>query len=314
MGLTIVILVISGALHSRSQAPLRTESAQTWVDRVLPLITQSTAQGSEINQVRANALSLSGTTVVGELDTVAAGAARTLKRFRALDPPPEVASASGLLETTLVVRAQASRALAKAMSEELSGAGPYGPAPAVAIGTAAQDFQVADRAYQLFSRAMPKLGVSIPSSVWLSNPSLYSTNNVTVFLAALKAKTSTAPVHDGAVVAVTTNPSPLSVKGHTELIQATSTLSLQVVVADLGNQPETNVPVTATINPAKKGTTATQHTTVSLIAGLAETVTFSGFAPPATGTFQLTVQLGVVPGETNTANNTKTLTLQETSS
>lgn len=312
-GLTIVILVISGALHARSQGPLRTESAQAWVDRVLPLISQSTSEGNEINQVRVNGLTMSGQTVVGELNTAATDATRTLKRFRALDPPADVTAASGLLQTALTVRAQAAKSMASAVSEALSGTDAK-PPPAASIAGAAQNFQVADRSYVLFAKAMPDLGVKIPSSVWLPNPGLYGRNSLNVFLAALKARTSTAPVHDVAVVAITTNPSPLSVRGHVQMIEPASTVSMDVVVANLGNQPEFNVAVSVTISPPKKGTTATRHVTVNLAAGQAETVAFSGLHPAGAGTFQLRAQIATVTGETNTANNAKTLTFQQVSS
>ncbi|MGH9105263.1 MAG: hypothetical protein ACRDZX_05385, partial [Acidimicrobiales bacterium] len=48
--LTILVLLVDASMHARSPKPQATLNGQAWVDKVLPDIAASTAQGREVAQ------------------------------------------------------------------------------------------------------------------------------------------------------------------------------------------------------------------------------------------------------------------------
>ncbi|MGH9059396.1 MAG: hypothetical protein ACRDZY_07800, partial [Acidimicrobiales bacterium] len=190
--LTLFVLLIDASIKSRSSAPLQTLSEQAWVDRVLPIVTQSTEQGQQIDQIRAGGLKMQASAINAQLTQTANAAKGIYKQVTALKPPPIVAGPSGLLAACLLVRANAAASLSQAMNAELSG-----PRPSVtsdpqlpAIARAGEDFQISDRAFTLFSQNMPNVGVRIPSSRWVSDTSQYDTANLQAFLLSLRNATN----------------------------------------------------------------------------------------------------------------------------
>ena len=88
-------------------------------------------------------------------------------------------------------------------------------------------------------------------------------------------------------------------------VKVSADLAFVVTVEDSGDFQEVNVPVTLTIKPA--GTTIMRRRPIQLIQpAQQQTVTFSNFNLP-TSAFgakaTVKVDVGPVPGETNTANN-----------
>jgi hypothetical protein len=301
---TIVVLAVNTAMSARSPAPARELAKQSYLDQVLPAVEQSTQEGKDIDTVRTQALTLGVTTINGRLQEVTANADQTLAQVRRLKPPTSLQTAHDLLVATLAMRADGADAFRRAMAGAISGRG--SASPVQEIIDVGRDFDAGDRAYALFAKAMP-LTAPMPASQWLTNPVNYSATEVASFLAGLKSAASLAPVHDLSVVLVTTDPAAVSSSPSSEVLPISKILDLQIVVANLGNQSEKKLTVTATIAPSASGPSQMVRDFADLSPGQRRTVRLGGLrAQPGTPT-TLTIKIDSVTGETNTADNTKVI-------
>lgn len=302
---TVVVLAVNAAMSARSPAPARELAQQSYLDQVLPAIQQSTQEGRDIDTVRTQAVTLGAPTITSRLQEVSFSANQTLAQIQHLTPPASLQTAHDLLVAALAIRADGADAFRRAMDGAISGRG--SASPMQAIVDVGRDFDAGDRAYALFAQAMPNT-IPIPASQWLTDPVNYTPTEVTIFLAVLRSAASLAPVHDVTVVLFTTDPAAVSSSATTEILPISKILNLQIVVADVGNQPEKNLTVTATIAPAADGPSQMVRDFVDLTPGQRRTVDLGGLrAQPGTPT-TLTVKIDTAPGETNTADNSKVIT------
>ncbi|HXR21442.1 MAG TPA: hypothetical protein VN786_02695, partial [Acidimicrobiales bacterium] len=246
--LTMLVLLIDASMHARSEQPGATMTSDAWVDRVLPEIARSSAQGREIARLSSSRLTSNSDVVSNELTKIAAAAAATYEAVASYEAPSEVSPAAGLLDACLAARKAGSSQLASAVLDLVRGDGPT--SALLKMGTAAADFKVGDNAYQLFAQAFPKLGVRMPGSQWATGTSLYQPSSLGAFASRLLAGVSRSPQHHLAIDSIATVPPALSLQGKVEILSPASTLSVTVVVADLGQSSEHGVRVTATITPA----------------------------------------------------------------
>jgi hypothetical protein len=299
---TLLVLLIDAALQSRSTGPGQQLAAGAWVDRVLPIVTTSTAEGQQIAGIWNNGLQTPPSSLTAQLDQVAAGSAHAYQQVVALHPPANVAGAAGLLEASLLTRSQAASALRAALQPVLQGgsgaptttATTSGPDPVVtAIQTAGNDLQIGDQAYQLFLHSLPKLGVTMPASVWAGDPSPYQTAKAELFVTSLRNALQGTPVHQLKIYSVALTPSPVSLRGETQILPSSPTMAVTVVVADVGNQPEKNLTVTAAISSG--GNSSSVRDFVDLSAGQAHAIPEMGPLSPPQGV-PVTMTITVTPG------------------
>ncbi len=286
---TLAVLLVDASLKSGSPSPVRDLNTAAWMDRVLPLIGQSTDEGNQINQVRRGALTMPATAISSQLHAAATAAAQNYRKVIGLRPPADVNAAGGLLEACLLVRSQSASAMAGAYDQALSSAPPQSPTdPAVqAIVDAGRDFEVADRAYQLFLGALPTAVAKPTNSVWVPDPSQYDPGNLVIFLTSLRNATNLTPVHQVTVVAVTTTPASVSTQGSVEVLPPSKQIGVSIVLADTGNQAEKNLTVTATIAPSAGASSVRDF--VSLTAGSAQSLSIGPLNPPLGVPVTLTV-------------------------
>ncbi len=304
---TATVLAVNAAVSARSPAPARQLAEQSYADEVIPLIQGSTQQGQDVDGVRTQALSLGGLEISSRLGRVASDAQTTLRSVERVTPPKEVATAHSLLVATLAIRAEAAQALQRAMTAALSGDDIQ--TAVSSLVTVGQDLTAGDRSYQLFTRTAAFLGDSFPASSWVTDGTAYTAAGLLVFITSLRSATTLSPVHDTAVVVVTTDPAPVSLDGASQVLPPSTLLSLQIVVADIGNQDEHNLTVSATITPSAMGPSQMVRDFVDLVPGQRRTVDLGGLrVQPGQGT-TLTVKIDVVPGETSTADNVKSIPL-----
>ncbi len=284
--LTIIALLVDASVHARSPKVQATLSSFQWVDKVLPQITASTAQGNEIALVSTAALPAGAEAASKELDTVAANANSTYRYVVNADPPVSVSSADGLLQACLDARKQGAAAMASAVHQLLNGEGANA---AVAQMTAAvADFEVGDSAYRLFEAEVPKLGATVPSSRWV-NPGSYQTPALLAFAHRLLAARPKAPAQTLALDSVSTTPTALSLQGKTEVLSPASSFSVTAVVADNGQSSLHGVIVSATVSPAQGGPSQQVSSTVDLTPGQATAVALPGLRPPLSVAVTVTV-------------------------
>jgi hypothetical protein len=296
---TLLVLLIDASLHSRSSGPGQQLAAGAWVDRVLPIIATSNAEGQQLAGMWTQGLQSSSTGLTSELQQLAAGADSTYHEAIALRPPDTVAGAAGLLEASLLARAEATSALRTALGPTLTGTAPPAnslqPAdPSITrIQNVGADLKVGDQAYQLFLRSLPPLGVKIPASTWVADSTPYQAGPAQLFLTTLQNALSTTPVHELKIYSVSTSPPAVSTSAHVEVLPASSALEVTVVIADVGNQPEKGLTVTAAISPSAGA--ASVRVFEDLQPGQAHSIVGMGPLNPPEGV-PVTLTVTVTPG------------------
>ena len=110
--ITLLVLLIDAALQLALTGPGQQLAAGAWIDRVLPIVTTSTAEGQQIAGIWRNGLQTPPSSLSYQLDQIAAGSAQAYQQVVALHPPSNVAGAAGLLEACLLTRSQAAAASA----------------------------------------------------------------------------------------------------------------------------------------------------------------------------------------------------------
>jgi hypothetical protein len=304
---TAVVLAVNAAISARSPAPARQLAEQSYVDQIIPVIQSSTQQGKDVDSVRTQALTLSAATITGRLGEVANDAQTTLNTLERISPPKGVSTAHALLVATLAIRVEGAQAIQRAMAAALSGDNLQ--TAVNSLVTVGQDFTASDRTYALFMKTAAGLGDSIPASTWVSDDTVYMPPSLTVYLASLRAAATLTPVHDTTVVLVSTDPAPVSLNGPTQVLPISKLLNLQIVVADIGNQPERNLTVSATITPSTIGPTQMVRDFVNLAPGQRRTVDLGGLRVQPGQATTLTVKIDTVSAEASTADNVKTIPL-----
>jgi hypothetical protein len=309
--ITLLVLLIDAALQSRSPAPGQQLAAGAWIDRVLPIVTTSTSEGQQIAGIWNDALQTPATSLSAQLDQVAAGSAGAYKEVVALHPPVNLAGAAGLLEACLLTRSQAASALRAALGPILEGGAGTPPTTTTpgattastglnpdvaAIQTVGNDIQISDRAYQLFLQNLPNLpqiGITLPASKWAADPTPYQPDQAQLFLTSLQNAMRGAPVHQLKIDSVSLIPAPVSLQGATQVVPNSPAIGVTVVVADVGNQPEKNVTVTAAI--ASRGNSSSVRDFASLTPGQAQTIQGMGPLSPPQGV-PVTLRITATPG------------------
>jgi hypothetical protein len=305
---TVLVLVVNAALSARSPGPVRQEAEQSYLDQALPAIQQSSQQGLDISEVLAQALTLTPATLISHLNEDLSQVQQTLAAVQRLNPPAAVKTAQTLLVAALDIRAAGAKALAQAIMIALSSQPPS--AGVNALTQVGLDFQAADRAYSLFQQAMPAQNTPIPNSVWVTNAATYSAASLSVFVDSLRSHGSLAPVNEVAVVLVTTNPSPVNLLNGVQILPVAPSLSLQIVVANTGNQSVTNLTVTASIAPSQTGPVQSARDFVDLTPGQTRTVDLGGLRLVTGQTTTLTARIDPAPGQTDVTDTSKVITLE----
>lgn len=315
---TLVVLLIDASLHSRSANPVQQQASGTWIDRVLPIITTSNAEGQQMSAVWTNGLQMSGSTLANDLTETANGADNTYKEVAALRPPGVVAAASGLLEASLLERSKAAALLRATLVPLLTGsstattttssttlpAGTVAPpsspsSPTItALQTVADDLTIGDIAYQSFLQNLPKLGVKVPNSAWASNLTPYQPGAAQIFLTSLQNAQTTTPIHAVKIYSITTAPPAVSSQGSLEILPDQSSITVSVVIADVGNQAESDLNVLVTCISTAGESDARQY--INLTPGQSYSV--AGMGPLTTSLgVQTTLTVTVTPSASSGA-------------
>jgi hypothetical protein len=310
--ITLFVLLINASLQSRSPGPGQQLAAGAWLNRALPIIATSTEEGQQLSAIWTNGLKTPENTLDAQLNQLAGGAAAAYHQMVGLHPPTNLAPAAGLLEACLLVRSKAASAVRDALHPVLNGSAPplngssaTDPTDLTAIQNAGSEMMVADEAYRLFVQSVPSLGVSLPPSVWVTNPAPYQPTHAAVFLSSLQSAVSASPVHLIKIYAVSTSPSPESSNGTVEVLPDSRTLAVTVILADVGNQSEKDLTVTAAVSPG--GISSSVRDFVSLVPGQAQTIAGMGPLTPPQGvnvTLTVTVTSSTAPPTAPLATST----------
>jgi hypothetical protein len=176
-----------------------------------------------------------------------------------------------------------------------------------------------DQLYRLPATAELKrqsvTGVVIPQSAFVPNTDLVSARAFTILEQRLSgASTGGTPTgkHGDGIVGVHVSPQGSDLTPSTATtIKVSADLRFVVTVENSGDFPETNVPVKLTIDAGGTPVVRTEHI-LAIQPTEQQTVNFDNFDLPPSAFGQkatITVTVGKVPGETNTANNTAIYTV-----
>jgi hypothetical protein len=296
-------VVIRGMASSGSDARSRRLAEQVYLDEMRATIERSTQQGADLAAVRRDAAKLGRDGVTRRLGQLQRDTATVLREVDAANPPASLANAHTLLVSTMFIRSRSAASLATTLPAALSAERADLVAEMAAVG---DDLATADRAFAVFRRSLAPPGrkpaASLPPSRWVPNPGAWSAGELRALLSTLRATASLAPIHDVAVIVVTTDPAAVGKQDDADVLPPSRTLRLEVVVANVGNETEKQVPVIAAVTTAS-GAADTARQFVDLAPGQRLTVTLGGLQPTHDEVLSLGVRAGPVPGETNLADN-----------
>jgi len=282
VAVTVLVLLIDAALNSRDPKPVEDLAAGAWVDRVLPVISSSTAEGQVIAGVWSTGLAAKAPALAAEVDRLASQASSNYQAVVSLRPPQQLGGSAGLLEACLLARSQAAADVRDAVLSALGASAqvplprPSAPGPAL-VSQAGEDIQVGDQAYRLFQSTFPaSVGVRMPPSAWAPDMAPYQPQAAQTFLASLQSHASATPLHRVQIYAVSFSPSAVSRHGSTVVLPDATAVTVTIIMANTGNQVEDNLTVVASINPAGQGASSARDF-VNLQPG--EAYTISGLGP-----------------------------------
>ena len=277
-----------------------------YLDEVRPLIADSTSQGADLLAVRAKASDLGQPGSRRRLNQVVKEARATLEGIQELNPPSGAQEAHSLLVATLELRVLGATGVAKGMIDALSTERPS--TVVERLVESGKNLIAADQTYNAFTSVVKDTlakGASdaVTASEWVPDDDQWAAPELTALVNILKANSSLAPVVDVTTVLVRTTPTAVGKEGDKLILPKTSSVRLEVVVANIGNVAQKNVTVTATLQSATGVDTARDF--VDLSPGQRRALTFRGLRT-STGDAVLTVTIGPLAGETSTVDNTIT--------
>jgi len=309
---TVVVLVAEASTSSR---PNTSEAVQAYLDQVRPGVQQSASQGADFNDVRAQALTLGQNGIDRRLVRLAGEVKTTLTSIDTLSPPPSMRVAQAYLVAALGVRLkailEARPAMDAALTREASADQGVGDAVSKLYGVS-QDLGLGDRAFSLFLGSLPA-GSDVPSAApWITDATQWTAVELTALVDRLRSSSSAVPVHDVAMLAFQTDPGLVSIEADgTEVIPASHTMSVSMVLENVGNQPEHTLNVWVYFTPdGASRPTRTLRDFVDLLPGATRAITLRPLVidPGMVGRFDVTVV--PVGGETDVSNNTITVRVQ----
>jgi hypothetical protein len=300
---TAVVLIAQGAASSKPNAD---EAVQAYLDQVRPGVQDSASQGSDFADVRTNAATLGRTAIDRRLDRLAGEVKSTLSSIDTLTPPPSMRVAQAYLVATLGVRAKAITEARPALDDALT----LGASPAAAVSqleAVGEDLDLGDQALGLFVDSLPSGSNVAPGAPWMTDATSWTPVQHTAFVDLLRSSASAQPVHELAMLAFQTDPPAVSIAADgTQTIPASPTMSVGMVIENVGNQPEENVTVMVILRRADGGI-ETLRDFINLAPGGTRAITLTPMPTTPGMSGRLEVEVLPVPGETNLASSSITV-------
>lgn len=284
-----------------------------YLDEVRPLVADSTEQGKDLINLRANASDLGKPGTRSRLNQVVKETEDTLKAVKGIDAPAGAQEAHSLLIATVQLRVLGARQVAKDMIAAVSATSMS--AIVDRLVSTGRNLIAADQTYKAFTEVVEadlNKGVAaqaVAPSVWVPEPEQWESPELTAFVNILKSNSSVAPIVDVATVLVRTTPTAVGKEGEKFLLPKTGSVRLEVVVANIGNVEQKRVTVLASLQQGAEAPDVARDF-VDLSPGKRKALSFRGLKVPVPGQdATLTVTIGPLQGESSTADNTITQVL-----
>jgi hypothetical protein len=310
---TVLVLLVNAMVNSRSSGPSHRLAELAYLDTVRPQVEHSNDQGADVNDVRSSATKLGRDGIERRLARVEREAAATYKAVSAARPPNSLQDSASLLVATLFARSRGSALMHAALKVALAAE----PTASVAdqLATVGDDMVTGDRDYKLFLETLPHSAgaaqAAMPPSAWVPDATAWTGPVLAAFVTSLRSSATLAAVHDVAVILVTTDPASVAKDPDgTNVIPAARTMKLQIVVANVGNEAERHITVTAALT-AKDGSGQPQSVRdfVDLEPGQRQTIQLGGLRLTDNLPLVLTVSASAVTGEADATNNIQIIPL-----
>lgn len=293
---TVVVLAVNSIVSTSAEGP---DPGLTYADQVRPLVDRSTRQATALEDLRTRAAELGRDGLRRSLERLERESETLRAELADVDPPGEMTDAHGLLVTCFMTRARALGDFEKGLAGAFSSASPEEVTQGIVDAVGA--LRVADQAFRLFvGELTPEGRKAMPASAWITDEARWSRAEVATFVTTLRSSASLAPVHDVALVTVTTDPAPVGAENGVSVVPRVRSIRLDVVVANVGNGPEKRVAVEAVATSAGGLDTARQF--ADLAAGQRQTVSLT-IQPKAGNPVELRVRVGPVGEEINVGDN-----------
>jgi len=337
----LVVVIAVGAITQIGPAsgPDRRTVNRSFAALVTPIIVRSNVSGTVLSRLLADGSTLSRTTFFSDLGSIATDTADEARRFAAVTPPSPTGGVAPSCGATIDGRARIGAELRAVLEDLLGGPGGRGGGDEagaartlVAAGTALMS---ADASWAACRRALRRAPGSarLPASRWVSDRGVWEDAAVGQFVTSLIGSASLEAVHRIAFVTVTTNPAAVPGGAGIRVLPATSTVQVEVVVADQGNVDERRVKIVVSAVP--QGTArapAPVEATADITAGTSVALTLANIrvrtgtsyvldvtaTTPSTGaaiSMSLPLRVSVTPTTTTTttpATTTPTTTMATT--
>ncbi len=301
--LSAVVVSVSVVSSAQTDGPGRRFSQLAYLDSMRPTIERSSAQGAELAQFRSQGLRLGRDVVRRQLERMSQGAREVLAEVEKAERPESLSTPHSMLVATMAVRARAATAVDAAVGKVYE-SGPLGPV-VESLARASEELLAADHTYQVFADSLPAgMGAppTLPTSRWMPDGRAWDRTDLAVFTATLRSSTAASAVHDVSLLVVATKPPAVGSEGPASVLPISRAFQVEVVVANVGNSAERDVPVVATLAGTGRNS-ETARAVVDLEPGQRRALTLSGLRPPPPGPGTLAVVVGPVDGETNRADN-----------
>lgn len=301
-----LVLAVNAVAQSQGRESALRIATISYLDNVRPEVERSNTLGDELADLRARATELGRATVSERLQRVGVEALAGVRAVEEVEPPTQLRTNHSLLVAALAIRARSADTIRRTIGEALNPGSP--PPSATELVRATEDLRSADRSYELFREALPdEEDMAMPQSAWLDGEPL-APEEASAFVSTLRSAGSLAPVRDVAVVTITMEPAAVGSEGPAAIIPPSSTMKLQVVVANVGNDAIRQLPVVAAVG-APNGDVDTARQFVDLEPGQRATVTIGGLRLVPQSANELRVTAGPVDGEATLSDNERRRTL-----
>jgi hypothetical protein len=253
----VAVLVAATALRiSPASGSYRRTLDRGYAALVGPLVAQSNASAGDLVQLLQKGPDLDRAAFFADLDELAASSRALGRQFEAITPPDPVGDAGSDCARAMQGRARASADLRSALEGVLggrSGTGPGSGDEAAAVGamrSVGPSLQSDDGLWAACRSALSRAAGSarLAASTWIKDPSLWSPDALTDFVASVIGAPTLAADHHLVIANVVTVPSPSPSSGAgTILVPATTELSVHVLLENQGNVDEEGVHLVASL-------------------------------------------------------------------
>ncbi len=253
-----VLIVIGTAGQVRTASgPFRRSVDRSYAAMAGPLGRHSAAVGADLARALVSAPTLERGALLDDLDAVVTDTAQLSARFTTITPPEPHGEAGAHCQTAITARAVGAGRVRAAVSALLGGrtGGPASPQPATvqALTGAGGLFVATDTDWRLCRQelAAGPGSARLPSSVWVTDPQLWTATSLSSLVAAMAVSPTLAVHHNLAIGAdsVATMPASVAVSAGAAVIPPTASLAVRIVVENGGNVDERDVTATVTATP-----------------------------------------------------------------